>query len=72
MANLAYPMLYITRKEKGDTQKEVATKLGISPQRYQLKESGKAIFNLNECQILSEMYDMPIDELFGTKIKAIS
>ena len=57
MANLAYPMLYITRKEKGDTQKEVATKLGIS---------------LNECQILSEMYDMPIDELFSSKIKANS
>ncbi|HDI7438702.1 TPA: helix-turn-helix transcriptional regulator, partial [Staphylococcus aureus] len=52
-----------------DTQKKVASKLGISPQRYQLKESGKAIFNLNECQILSEMYDMPIDELFSSKIK---
>lgn len=69
MTKLAYPMLYITRKEKGDTQKKVASKLGISPQRYQLKESGKAIFNLNECQILSEMYDMPIDELFSSKIK---
>lgn len=69
MTKLTYPMLYITRKEKGDTQKKVANKLGISPQRYQLKESGKAIFNLNECQILSEMYDMPIDELFSSKIK---
>ncbi|MGC7568202.1 helix-turn-helix transcriptional regulator, partial [Staphylococcus epidermidis] len=28
--------------------------------------------NLNECQILSEMYDMPIDELFSSKIKANS
>ena len=46
MTNLAYPMLYITRKEKGDTQKKVASKLGISPQRYQLKESGKAILIL--------------------------
>lgn len=54
MTKLTYPMLYITRKEKGDTQKKVASKLGISPQRYQLKESGKAIFNLNECQILSK------------------
>ncbi|HCY3112543.1 TPA: helix-turn-helix transcriptional regulator [Staphylococcus aureus] len=69
MTKLTYPMVYITRKEKGDTQKKVASKLGISPQRYQLKESGKAIFNLNECQILSEMYDMPIDELFSSKIK---
>ena len=33
MTNLAYPMLYITRKEKGDTQRKVAQKLGISPQR---------------------------------------
>ena len=24
MTNLAYPMLYITRKEQGDTQKKVA------------------------------------------------
>ncbi len=56
MTKLAYPMLYITRKEHGDTQKKVASKLGISPQRYQLKECGRAIFNLNECQILSEMY----------------
>lgn len=37
MTNLTYPMLYIARKEKGDTQRKVAQKLGISPQRYQLK-----------------------------------
>ena len=68
MNNLAYPMLYITRKEKGDTQRKVAQKLGISPQRYQLKESGKADFRLEECKILSEMYQMPIDQLFSHKI----
>lgn len=72
MTKLAYPMLYITRKEHGDTQKKVASKLGISPQHYQLKECGRAIFNLNECQILSEMYDMPIDELFSSSIKVNS
>ena len=37
MTNLTYPMLYIA-KEKGDTQKESSQKLGISPQRYQLKK----------------------------------
>ncbi|MDW4410425.1 helix-turn-helix transcriptional regulator [Staphylococcus saprophyticus] len=68
MTNLAYPMLYITRKEHGHTQKAIAKKLSISPQRYQLKESGKATFNLPECKILSELYGMPIDELFSNSI----
>lgn len=69
MTNLAYPILYIVRKEKGDTQKGVAQKLGISPQRYQLKETGKANFTLPEAKILSEMYGMSIDELFSNNIK---
>lgn len=72
MTNLAYPMLYITRKEKGDTQKKVAQKLGISPQRYQLKEGGKAYFTLPEAKILSEMYGMSIDDLFSKNIKVDS
>lgn len=68
MTNLAYPMLHIARREKGDTQKEVAKKLSISPQRYQLKESGKANFTLPEAKILSELYEMPIDDLFSNSI----
>lgn len=68
MTNLAYPMLYIARREKGDTQKAIAKKLNISPQRYQLKESGKANFTLPEAKILSELYGMPIDELFSKSI----
>lgn len=68
MTNLAYPMLYIARREKGDTQKAIAKKLSISPQRYQLKESGRAYFTLPEAQILSEVYEMPIDELFSNQI----
>ncbi|PTI41386.1 helix-turn-helix transcriptional regulator [Staphylococcus succinus] len=69
MTNLAYPMLYITRKEHAHTQKVVAKKLSISPQRYQLKESGKAQFSLPEAKILSELYEMPIDQLFSNSIK---
>ncbi|RIN23588.1 helix-turn-helix transcriptional regulator [Staphylococcus succinus] len=68
MTNLAYPMLYIARREKGDTQKAVAKKLSISAQRYQLKESGKAFFTLPEAKILSDMYQMPIDDLFSNSI----
>ncbi|WP_422427954.1 helix-turn-helix transcriptional regulator [Staphylococcus sp. JADD-173] len=69
MTNLAYPMLYIARRENGDTQKAIARKLSISPQRYQLKESGKAKFSLDEAKILSELYGMSIDELFSNSIK---
>ena len=68
MTNLAYPLLFVARREKGDTQKEVAKKLSISPQRYQLKESGKANFTLPEAKILSELYGMSIDELFSNSI----
>lgn len=68
MTNLAYPMLYIARREKGDTQKKVAKILGISPQRYQLKEANKATFTLPEAKILSELYGMSIDDLFSNSI----
>ncbi|PTI75308.1 transcriptional regulator [Staphylococcus succinus] len=69
MTNLAYPILYIQRKEYGHTQKAIAKVLSISPQRYQLKESGKANFTLPEAKILSELYGMSIDELFSDSIK---
>lgn len=69
MMNLAYPMLYISRREKGHTQGQVARELSISKQRYGLKELGKANFTLPEAKILSELYDMPIDELFSNSIK---
>ncbi|WP_247919267.1 helix-turn-helix domain-containing protein [Staphylococcus aureus] len=69
MTNLAYPMLYIARREKGHSQKFVAKKLNISPQRFSLKELGKANFTLPEAKILSELYGMSIDELFSNSIK---
>ena len=68
MTNLAYPILYITRKEHGHTQKAIAKKLSISPQRYQIKESGKGEFSLTEAKILSELYEIPIDDLFSNSI----
>ena len=68
MKKLAYPILYITRKEHGHTQKAIAKKLSISPQRYQIKESGEGTFTLPEAKILSELYEMSIDELFSNSI----
>ncbi|GGI39155.1 helix-turn-helix transcriptional regulator [Mammaliicoccus stepanovicii] len=61
--------LYIARNEAKQSQGYVAKKLGISPQRYQLKESGKANFTIPEAQILSELYGMTLDELFSNEIK---
>ena len=40
--------LYISRNEAKHSQNYVAKKLGITPQRYQLKESGKAYFTIPE------------------------
>lgn len=61
--------LYIRRNEAGHTQEYVAKKLGISKQRYQLKESNKAYFTVPEGQILAELYGMTLDELFSNEIK---
>lgn len=68
MKKLAYPHLYIQRKEHGHNQAFVARKLGISKERYSLKELNKANFTLPEAKILSELYEMPIDQLFSNTI----
>jgi len=68
MKKLAYPHLYISRKEHGHNQEYVAKKLGISKERYSLKELNKANFTLPEAKILSELYEMPIDDLFSNSI----
>lgn len=68
MSDLNYPMLYIKRREFGFTQSEVANLLGISHQRYCVKELGKAEFKLKEAQKLSEIYDTPIETLFSESL----
>jgi putative transcriptional regulator len=61
--------LYIARKEAGHSQTIVAKKLGITKERYGLKELNKAHFTIPEAKILSELYGMTLDELFGNEIK---
>ena len=68
MKKIAYPHLFIQRKEHGHNQAFVARKLGISKERYSLKELNKANFTLPEAKILSELYEMPIDQLFSNTI----
>ena len=61
--------LYIARNEAGHSQADVAKKLGITKQRYGLKELGKAHFTIPEAKVLSELYGMTLDELFSNEIK---
>ncbi|WP_204189066.1 helix-turn-helix transcriptional regulator [Mammaliicoccus sciuri] len=61
--------IYIARNEAKQSQAFVAKKLGISKQRYSLKELGKANFTIPEAKILSELYGMTLDELFSSEIK---
>ncbi|WP_204256456.1 helix-turn-helix transcriptional regulator [Mammaliicoccus sciuri] len=61
--------IYIARSEAGHSQDYVAKRLGITKQRYSLKELGKANFTIPEAKILSELYNMTLDELFSNEIK---
>ncbi|ASE35357.1 helix-turn-helix transcriptional regulator [Mammaliicoccus sciuri] len=61
--------LYIARNEAGHSQGYVAKRLGITTQRYQLKEAGKAFFTIPEAKVLSDLYGMTLDELFSNEIK---
>ncbi|WP_210138508.1 MULTISPECIES: helix-turn-helix domain-containing protein [unclassified Staphylococcus] len=58
----------MSRKEHGHNQAYVAKKLDISKERYSLKELNKANFTLPEAKILSELYEMPIEQLFSNSI----
>ncbi|MBF7023643.1 helix-turn-helix transcriptional regulator [Staphylococcus kloosii] len=69
MLTVKYPILFIARKESKMSQEKVAMELGVTRVTYGLKESGKVDFTLEEAKILSELYEMPIDELFSCSIK---
>lgn len=53
------------RKDKGLTQKEVATRLHMTQQQYSRFENG--VFELNYAQILSlcDLYEITPSELFS-------
>ena len=56
--------LYVVRRESCLRQKEVAKKIGMHPQTYHLKESGKREFTISEGKKLSELFGKTLDELF--------
>lgn len=52
------------RKEYGDSQKQIAEILGITEEAYRNKERGKSQFKMDEMFIISDRYNLPIDEIF--------
>jgi len=68
MTNKKHWSLVILRNENKESQREVARVIGVSPQRYGLKEQGKAEFLCSEMKKLAEHYGVTLDELFGDKM----
>lgn len=56
--------LYVARRERNAYQKDIAKKLGIHPQTYHEKESGKSEFTLSEAKRLAEIFDCTLNDLF--------
>lgn len=53
------------RKEKGETQIELARLLGLkTSSAYSKKENGKIPISLEEVRILSDHFNQPIDSFF--------
>ena len=53
------------RQEKGIKAKKISQKLGLKTEgAYYKKETGSVPFTLEEGKIISNMLDMPIEEIF--------
>lgn len=53
------------RQEKGRTQKEVASGIGIAEQAYQRYEYGKSVPSAHVIAALADYFDVPTDYLLG-------
>lgn len=56
--------LFVERKDKGVTQKEVAEAIGMKLSTYGRKERGEQQFDLSEAAKISRFLKIPIDILF--------
>lgn len=59
-----YNGLFIKRREHFLKQKDVAKMIGIHPQSYHLKESGKRDFTVSEAIRLTKVFNCTLDDLF--------
>ena len=65
--NVPYPILVIKRKEMKISQVAMSEKLGLTRVGYSLKERGIQRFTLEDAKILSEFFEMSIEDLmFGS------
>jgi putative transcriptional regulator len=56
--------LYIMRREHDYYQKDIAKKLGIHPQTYYEKESGRKQFTIREGLMLAKIFGCTLNDLF--------
>lgn len=54
------------REDKRMSQEEMGKLLGISQPQYQRKETGFAPFTETECNMIAEIFDVPIEEILET------
>ncbi|KKB75322.1 MULTISPECIES: helix-turn-helix transcriptional regulator [Bacillus] len=66
-----YSTLFITRKEKRKSQKDIAKVLNIHTQSYHLKEAGKREFTLSEAKKLAHYFNTSLDNLFGDNRRSV-
>ena len=57
------------RKEKGDTQKEIAALLGIAERNYRRYEAGDVDPTASNATVLADYFNVSIDYLFGRSDK---
>ncbi|AUJ29596.1 helix-turn-helix transcriptional regulator [Liquorilactobacillus hordei] len=56
--------LVALRKSDGETQRDIASLLGITEQAYRNKENGKTEFKMNEMFDLARHFNAKIEEIF--------
>lgn len=56
------------RKTKNINQAVVANRLGITVQSYSMKETGKRPITINELEIISEIFDIPVANFFDENL----
>jgi len=68
---MLHTQLYVIRRENRLKQKDVAKKIGIHPQSYHLKESGKREFTISEARKLAKLFNCTLDDLFGERRRGL-
>ena len=63
-----YRELKALRVKHNITQKQIAKILGITPEAYSNKETGKYNFTLEEALKISLLFGLPVEDIFKEKI----